>query len=303
MLLASIIYAIQAIFLHYRFFAEASREESWTGLLRNYTDTNIVNNSAIYAAVISGTFDISAAASAERAKGLALTSEKRFWTGALPYHSFLYSTAFFTSYYWNVWLERMLPSRPRARDGKAKKRTSLKKRNVLAKWLLDITVGKLAYEIVFHVVEGVVALQSPAAILEALPDVSIDLLACVRLLTDGMTEYWRVFRHVLAWISAIRLTGRHDACSGKHARRIYGSLRAGICCGDGFHAYLPCAVAAHQGVFYVRSGDDNGTEVDRSSVPGKAAAARRALSSVSNCCSLPTWGRLLTKGATQMVKD
>lgn len=172
-LLATVLQAINMIFLENVPYNGAAREESWTGLLRNYTDTNHVNNSAIYAAVVSGTFDVGEAATAERAHRLAIFSEKRFWTGYLPYHLFLYAAAFATSYYWNVWLERKLPSRPRARDEKTKKRTSLKKRNVLFKWWLDITVGKLLYEVVFPVLEGVVTLQRPGAILEALPEVSI----------------------------------------------------------------------------------------------------------------------------------
>lgn len=100
-------------------------------------------------------------------------------------------------YWWLIWLERMLPARPRYRhvsyqreekveesedreEEVVKKwiaqgrvhRASLNWCNTFLKWLLDLTVGKLWYHTVAHVIRVLLKFQSPKSVLEGLKSVS-----------------------------------------------------------------------------------------------------------------------------------
>jgi hypothetical protein len=104
--------------------------------------------------------------------------------GDLPRSVFVYALLVPLQYYWNIGLERFFPARPRGvevshqREKKEKsfddnedrdeevvkrwiaqgrvRRSSVSWSNTSFKWILDLTVGKLLYEIVFHLVEGIV---------------------------------------------------------------------------------------------------------------------------------------------------
>ncbi|KAF2690386.1 hypothetical protein K458DRAFT_413158 [Lentithecium fluviatile CBS 122367] len=98
-------------------------------------------------------------------------------------------------YCWLIWLERMLPARPRRKDvpyeGKERveesedreeevvkrwiaqgrvRRASLNWCNTFLKWVLDLTVGHLWYHTVEHLVRGLLKLQSPKEILGGLAE-------------------------------------------------------------------------------------------------------------------------------------
>jgi hypothetical protein len=115
--------------------------------------------------------------------GSILPGKKPFY-GDLPRSVFVYALLVPLQYYWNIGLERFFPARPRGvevshqREKKEKsfddnedrdeevvkrwiaqgrvRRSSVSWCNTSFKWILDLTVGKLLYEIVFHLVEGIV---------------------------------------------------------------------------------------------------------------------------------------------------
>lgn len=112
------------------------------------------------------------------------TESKPYYLGSFPRMMFVYALLVPLQQYWNIYLERMLPTRSRGRNvsyqekrtggpvgeddtgreeeivnrwiaqGKVR-RSGINKCNTLLKWILDITLGKILYEIVYHVVEGV----------------------------------------------------------------------------------------------------------------------------------------------------
>lgn len=100
-------------------------------------------------------------------------------------------------YWWLIWLERMLPARPRYRhvpyQGEEKveesedreeevvkkwiaqgrvHRASLNWCNTFLKWLLELTVGRLWYYTVEHVIRVLLKLKSPKSVLKDLTSVS-----------------------------------------------------------------------------------------------------------------------------------
>jgi hypothetical protein len=118
----------------------------------------------------------------------------------LPRDIFLYALLVPLQYYWNIGLERLFPTRARAVEvsyepGKKEKsfddnedrdeevvmrwmaqgrvrRSSVSWMNTFFKWVLHLTVGKLVYEVVFHLVEGVVKWRGLSATLAGLKSVS-----------------------------------------------------------------------------------------------------------------------------------
>lgn len=119
------------------------------------------------------------------------TGSRKFYFRTLPRAVLVYALLVPLQYYWNIFLERCLPTRPRGRamtsrqlkpsekpgaadvigdadggleeeiikrwiaQGKVK-RSSVSVCNTLSKWILDITVGKIIYEIVWHAVDALV---------------------------------------------------------------------------------------------------------------------------------------------------
>ncbi|KAI0129949.1 hypothetical protein BJ170DRAFT_681430 [Xylariales sp. AK1849] len=111
--------------------------------------------------------------------------ESSFYFKTLPRNLLVYALLVPLSYYWHIFLERFFPARPRGVEvhhdkqekvvdvhedheeevvkrwiaqGKVR-RSSLSWWNTFVKWVLHLTVGKLVYEVVFHLVEGCVKLQ------------------------------------------------------------------------------------------------------------------------------------------------
>lgn len=108
---------------------------------------------------------------------------KPYYLGSFPRTMFTYALCVPLQQYWNIYLERLLPTRSRRRDvsyqekqaggpvgedgagreeeivnrwiaqGKVR-RSSFNKCNTFLKWILDITVGKVLYEVVYHTIEG-----------------------------------------------------------------------------------------------------------------------------------------------------
>ena len=100
-------------------------------------------------------------------------------------------------YWWFIWLEKMLPARPRYRDAPYRRkekveesedreeeivekwiaqgrirRASLNWCNTFLKWLLELTVGRLWYYVVGHMIEALLKLESPKKVLKGLTSVS-----------------------------------------------------------------------------------------------------------------------------------
>ena len=118
-------------------------------------------------------------------------------------------------YHWFIWLERVLPARPRRKDGShslegesddreeevVKKwiaqgrvnRASFNWCNTFFKWVLNLTVGRLLYHSFEHVLEVCVKLQSPKLILGGLTTVDVfssDHYSLYELRTDVNFSTW-----------------------------------------------------------------------------------------------------------------
>ncbi|CAO2655701.1 Nn.00g045040.m01.CDS01 [Neocucurbitaria sp. VM-36] len=120
-------------------------------------------------------------------------SPESFYVRTLPREVIIYMVMSALHYWWFIWLERMLPARPRYRlvpyqqeekvedsedreeevvkkwiaQGRVR-RASLNWCNTFLKWLLEIIMGNLWYITVEHVVRALLKLQSPKMILDGL---------------------------------------------------------------------------------------------------------------------------------------
>lgn len=113
--------------------------------------------------------------------------EKSFWFNTLPKDLLLYALALPVSYFWNVYLERWFPARKSASTSALEKRSekadvvagedgndweqkvvdrwlaqgkvsrsSISIWRTLLKWVLDLTVGNVLFQVVFHVFESLI---------------------------------------------------------------------------------------------------------------------------------------------------
>ena len=115
-----------------------------------------------------------------------------FYLKSLPRHVFVHALLFPLAYYWQVFLERFFPARPRGvkiiYDEKSEKvevdgnedreeeivkrwvaqgkvrRSSVSWWNTFVKWILDLTVGSLLLHSLWHLVDGCVRWRSFAEI-------------------------------------------------------------------------------------------------------------------------------------------
>ena len=132
--------------------------------------------------------------------GSSLPEEKPFYLGFLPRNVFIYTLLVPLQSYWNIGLERLFPARPRGvevsyqqekkekffddnedRDEEVMKRwiaqgrvrrSSVSWGNTFFKWILDMTVGKLWFEVVWHLIDGIVMWEGLAVTLANLKMVS-----------------------------------------------------------------------------------------------------------------------------------
>jgi len=130
-------------------------------------------------------------------------------------------------YWWLIFLERMLPARPRRREvlyqreekveesedreeevvkkwiaqGRVR-RASLNWCNTFLKWLLHVTVGRLLYEVADHILNNFLQLKSPREALEGIKTVSYPSLApCSGLMRGEGYLLWLYRRILLYWPS------------------------------------------------------------------------------------------------------
>jgi hypothetical protein len=122
--------------------------------------------------------------------------ELTLWSWHLPRTAVVIALVSALQYYWMVWLEKILPARPRRRnvggcvdeEGESNvheekivkrwiaqgrvKSVSLNWWNTFLKWVLELTVGRLWYHAVEHALETLLKLQHPRNILLELNSVS-----------------------------------------------------------------------------------------------------------------------------------
>jgi hypothetical protein len=128
--------------------------------------------------------------------GATMKNEESFYS-QLPKELVIHLVIFALQYWWYIGLERLLPARPRSKDvphrqeGKTEmsegreeevvqkwiaqgkvQRASLNWCNTFLKWILEMTVGKLWFHTVEHVVRELIRLSSPKVILVGLKRVS-----------------------------------------------------------------------------------------------------------------------------------
>lgn len=129
-----------------------------------------------------------------------LQKEKSFYLGFLPRHVFIHVLLVPLQYYWSIGLERFFPARPRGIEVSYKKemkekslddnenydeevvkqwivqgrvrRSSVSWGNIFFKWILDMTVGKLWFEVIWHLIDGIVMWERLAVTLANLKRVS-----------------------------------------------------------------------------------------------------------------------------------
>lgn len=122
-------------------------------------------------------------------------SAESFYGRRLPREVVIFMVISALQYWWFIWLERTLPARPRHREYQREEkveesedreeevvkkwiaqgrvhRASLNWCNTLLKWLLELTVGRLWYHTVEHVLRVLLKFQSPKTVLEDLISVS-----------------------------------------------------------------------------------------------------------------------------------
>lgn len=129
--------------------------------------------------------------------GLLNTPPEKFYSWSLPREVLIYTLISVLQYYWLLWLETILPARPRRRtagqsyqgEGDVReeeivkkwiaqgrvKRASLNWCNTFLKWVLELTIGRLWYHGVEHVVRVLLKLQNPGTVMQGMKRVSRSL--------------------------------------------------------------------------------------------------------------------------------
>jgi hypothetical protein len=123
-------------------------------------------------------------------------SERPFYNRVFPQEVLIFIILAALQYWWYIALERMLPARPRGNvqieryekveesedreeevvkkwiaSGRVR-RASLNWCNTFLKWVVELTVGRLWYHAVEHVLRGLVRLESPRTVVKQLTFVS-----------------------------------------------------------------------------------------------------------------------------------
>lgn len=240
--------------------------EAWTQPhLLNLTDTFQLSSASLANASYTGTWNIThlvpavAAANSSAKEPESITPPSATFFSASTARTLLYAAvASAVGYYWNLWLERRLPARPRGdlssvnhdklADGDEQleekivekwiasgkiKRASLSFWNTLAKWLLDISVGRALVLLATELTRIATYSKQPAKALQHLPSVSCIPpdsfeIASKMLIYESGTTIWHsgLFVH-----SLYNLLGRrHDYNTCQPARRLCQRALLGLLC-------------------------------------------------------------------------
>jgi hypothetical protein len=166
--------------------------------------TNAINMTAANTALTDKALDQSLTSAANRKvddgigiNRTATTSPpESFYTQTLPMKLVIFFLLAPLQYWWLIWLERILPARPKRRDASHQqstnigdnedreeeivkkwiargmvRRASLNWCNTFLKWVLDMTVGSVLYYTLEYALRTIIKLDSPTVILEKLPGV------------------------------------------------------------------------------------------------------------------------------------
>jgi hypothetical protein len=134
-------------------------------------------------------------ATAPRLSNAAKQPQESFYRQLLPREAFVFLVVSALQYWWHIFLERILPARPKSRSAPSEKevehsedreeevvkkwvaqgrvrRSSLNWCNTFLKWVLELTVGRLWYHSVSHGVRILLKPEDPKLPLRGLKSVS-----------------------------------------------------------------------------------------------------------------------------------
>jgi hypothetical protein len=166
----------------------------------NHSSSRLISdagNSTNTTLSLSRTTDISNATAVNGTSAMPKMSVESIYGWRLPREVAIYLVISTLQYYWLIWLERILPARPRRRDvpyqrhekveesedreeeivqrwiaqGRVK-RASLNWYNTFLKWVLELTVGRLWYHAIEHVLRVLLRDGAPRSMFKGMKGVS-----------------------------------------------------------------------------------------------------------------------------------